>query len=170
MATILTNGQLTALKAAIDNDGALAAQPNNSDGNTTIAQAFNLAASPAWTLWRKSVPLSEIAVNLNGSELAGLTTGNHTRLQTIITLISAAGGANPSDADIRAFFDDVFSGAGGTTTRASLLVLWKELATRAEKLFSTGTGSDAVPATTDSNIPNNFVLNLGDVEAARNLP
>jgi hypothetical protein len=32
-------------------------------------------------------------------------------------------------------------------TRAALLALWKRLATRGEKLYATGTGSDAVPGT-----------------------
>jgi hypothetical protein len=56
-------------------------------------------------------------------------------------------GINPSRTDQRAFFDDVFSAASGDSTRAALLALWKRLATRVEKLFATGTGSDASPAT-----------------------
>jgi hypothetical protein len=55
-------------------------------------------------------------------------------------------GVNPSLPDCRQFFDDIFSGAGGTNTRANLLALWKRLATRAEKLYATGTGSDPSPA------------------------
>jgi hypothetical protein len=164
----LTAAQLSSLKNDILADGALSAQPNNPDGNAAIANAYNLPASPAWTIWRKAVPLSEIAKALNGTELAGLTSLNHTRLQTVITLTNAAGGADPSDADNRAFFDDVFSGAGGTNTRASLLALWKKFATRAQKLFSTGTGSDASPATTAANVGESFLLTGADVEQARN--
>ena len=149
---------------------AISAVPNSGDGNVAVAGWYNLAASPAWTLWRKAVPLSEIAVNLNGTEMAGLTTANHTRLQTIITLISASGGANASDADTRAFFDDIFSGAGGVTTRANLLVLWKKLATNNEKLFSTGTGSDVAPATTAANFGEFNSLSASEVNAARLLP
>jgi hypothetical protein len=166
----LTTAQLQALKASIDADPALSAQPNNSDGHAAVAAAYNLPASPAWTIWRKAVPLSEIARALNGTELAGLTSLNHTRLQTVITLTNAAGGADPSDADNRAFFDDIFSGAGGVNTRAALLILWKKLATRAQKLFSTGTGSDASPAITAANVGESFVLTAFDVDAARNLP
>jgi hypothetical protein len=120
--------------------------PNTGDGNATLAGWYNQAAVSAWTVWKTLVSLKDISLALNGTELAGLTTANHTRLQTIISLISAAGGANPSDADIRAFFDDIFSGAGGTTTRANLLALWKRFASYVEKLLSTGTGSDAAPA------------------------
>jgi hypothetical protein len=75
-------------------------------------------------------------------------------------------GINPSLADRRQFFDDIFSGAGGVNTRANLLALWKELATRAQKLFSTGTGTDAAPATTAANIGQGFRLTFDDVTAA----
>ena len=74
-----------------------------------------------------------------------LSSLNATRLQTI-ALYSPAG-INPSMSDRRTFFDDVFSGAGGVNTRAKLLALWKRNANRGEKLFATGAGSDAVPAT-----------------------
>jgi hypothetical protein len=99
--------------------------------------------------------------NIIGSELAGLTSINLTRLQTILQL--SPGGLNPSLADRRAFFDDVFSGAGGAGTRAKLLILWKRSATRAEKLFAVGTGSDATPAS----LVFEGSLNTADIEAAR---
>ena len=148
---------------------AINALPSDSDADVAIAGWYNLAASPAWTIWRKAVPLSEIAKSLNGAELAGLTSLNHTRLQTVITLINASGGLDASDADMRAFFDDIFSGAGGVTTRANLLVLWKKLATSNEKLFSTGTGSDVSPATTAVNFGEFNALSAAEVDAARNL-
>jgi hypothetical protein len=69
-------------------------------------------------------------------------------------------------ADRRNAFNDIFSGAGGATTRASLLALWKRLATNAQKLFSSGTGSDPAPATTDANVGDSFALTAGDVLAA----
>jgi hypothetical protein len=96
-------------------------------------------------VWKSNVTINEVGKKFNGAELAGLTTGNQSRLQTIAQYM--AGGVNPSLLDNRQFFDDVFSGAGGTNTRAALLILWKRLANRSEKLFSTGTGSDATPAT-----------------------
>lgn len=142
--------------------------PNNPDGNLAVAGWYSLATSPAFVLWRKTVPLSEIAVKLNGTELAGLSSLNHTRLQTVITLVNAAGGSNPSVPDQRAFWDDIFSGAGGATTRASLLALWKRVANNAEKLFATGTGSDASPAT--SAFADGVPLDALDVNSALNLP
>jgi hypothetical protein len=140
----LTPAQLQSLKAAIAADGALAAIPNDPEGNLQVAAAFNAAASPAFTIWRKSVTLKEVGDKLNGTELAGLSSLNHTRLQTVVQL--SAAGIDASLADRRQFFDDIFSGAGGQNTRAALLALWKRLSTYAEKLFATGTGTDGSPA------------------------
>lgn len=159
---MLTTTQLQTLKTAINADGALSVLPNNSDTAIFIAAAFNAPASPAFTVWKTSVPIGEVGDNFNGTELAGLTTGNLTRLQTI-ALFSAT--VNPSLADRRQFFDDVFSGAGGTTTRGKLLTLWKRLATRGEKLYATGTGTDPSPAT----LVFEGMITGQDVETARNL-
>ena len=141
----LTSAQLITLKAAILADPLLASQPMDGNGHGAIADAMNMPASPVFTVWKTWVTISAIGDNLVGTELAGLSSLNLTRLQTIVQL--SASGVNPSLTDRRAFFDDVFSGAGGTLTRAKLLILWKRTATRIEKLFATGTGSDALPAT-----------------------
>ena len=141
----LTPAQQATLKTSIQADPAFNSLPQNSDGAYAIALAYDLPATPNWTVWKSNVTINEVGKKFNGAELAGLTTGNQTRLQTIAQYM--AGGVNPSLLDNRQFFDDVFSGAGGTNTRAALLILWKRLANRSEKLFSTGTGSDAAPAT-----------------------
>ena len=160
----LTPAQLATLKAAIVADPTLNSQPMNSDGSDTIAKALNATASPNFVVWKTSVSIVDIGRKINGAELGGLTTANHTRLQTVIQI--SGGSINPSLADQRAFFDDVFSGAGGTTTRANLLVLWKRLANRFEKIFATGTGSDASPAT----LVIEGTVSYQDVDAARALP
>lgn len=161
----MTTAQLAVLKADIVADSALNSQPNNPDGNTAIANVYNaVVVSPSFTVWKTNVGLTAIGNKFNGTELAGLTTGNQTRLQTIAQY--SADGVNPSLADRRAFFDDVFSGAGGNITRPALLALWKRLATRGEKLFATGTGSDASPAT----MTFEGLIALEDVQAARQLP
>lgn len=158
---MLTSAQLLLIKAAILADGTLAAKPNNSDGAFEIAAALNLVATPSFTVWKTLVPIASVGDNFSGTELAGLTTGNQSRLQTIAAY--SAQGINPSLIDRRQFFDDVFSGAGGTTTRAKLLILWKRLATRAEKACATGAGSDASPATMSFE----GTLSYQDVEQAR---
>ena len=158
----LSPAQLTTLKAAIVADSTLNAFPNNSDGAFAIADLLNQTASPAFTVWKTNVAISQVGANFNGTELAGLTTGNQSRLQTIAQYLS--GGVNPSLIDVRQMFDDIFSGAGGTNTRAKLLILWKRLANRAEKIFATGTGTDAAPAT----LTFEGTLSYQDVQTARN--
>jgi hypothetical protein len=151
----LTPAQLTTLKADIAANSDLNSQPNNSDGNLAIANLYNLNASPNFTVWKAS---------FNAAELAGLSTLNNTRLQSLAMYLAA--GVNASRADTRAFFDDIFSGAGGVNTRAALLILWKRLAKRGEKLFATGTGSDASPAT----LVHEGNITPTDVQMARDLP
>jgi hypothetical protein len=164
----LSTAQLTTLKAHIDASGDLNTLPDDSDGNAEVARLLNLPASPAWTVWKKLVSVNDVGNAFNATELAGLTSLNTQRLQNLAAWLAA--GVNPSLAPVRQFFDDVFSGAGGTNTRAALLALWKEAATRAQKLFSTGTGSSGSPATTEANISQGFRVTASDVDSARNMP
>lgn len=131
--TSLSLAQLTILKADILADPIFSVQPQTSDGAFFIADAYNLLASPSWIVWKTHVSINEVGKKFNGSELAGLTSLNNTRLQTLGLYL--ASGVNPSLPDNRQFFDDIFSGAGGTITRANLLALWKRSANRVEKLF-----------------------------------
>lgn len=167
MTVPLTTQQLTTLKAHIDASSDLNANPNNGDGNFEIARLLNLPASPAFVAWKTSVSITEVGDNIVGTELAGLSTLNSTRLQTVVIL--SADGVNPSMSDRRAFFDDIFSGSGGAGTRAKLLALWKFSVSRVQKLFSNGTGSDASPATLNANVLQGYVVSPQEVEAARNL-
>lgn len=141
----LNTAQLSTLKAFILADPTLNAFPMNSDGAYEIAKRLNLAASPAFIVWKTSVPIKEVGENMNSSEVSGLTTANTNRLSV---LGQYSGNVfNPARADTRAAFDSIFSGTGGQLTRAALAILWKRSATVGEKLFATGTGSDASPAT-----------------------
>jgi hypothetical protein len=133
------------LKAAIAANATWRAIPNTSDGAFALALLLNATASPSFTVWKTSVLQNEVFSVLEGSALSGLTTANTNRL--MVAGIYATTGLNPSSADVRFLFDDVFSATSGATTRSRLLTLWKRLATEAEKVFAVGTGSDAVPAT-----------------------
>lgn len=104
---------------------------------------YNATATPDFTVWKTNVPLMAVGDAMVATEVAGLTSINLTRLQVLAQY--RPNGVNPSIADNRAAYDDIFSGAGGALTRPKLLALWKRLARRVEKLFATGTGSDAVP-------------------------
>jgi hypothetical protein len=119
--------------------------PRTNEGRSTIAGWYNQTANPSFTVWKTSVPWGQIGDKINAGELVGLTTGKLTQLQTL-SLISPTG-INPSVQDRRDAFEQIFSAASGTITRPALTALWKRLSTYAEKLFATGTGSDAAPAT-----------------------
>ncbi len=154
----MTDAQLQALAAAIRADvlaTPTAVIPGYTDNGTwTLSQAMtvrNDIALTAWEnsastfiAWKSSVTIRETGQAFNGTEWAGMTTANHTRLQTVAQYLSAY---SPGLADIRAMFNDIWSGAGGTITRPALLALWKRQATRAEKVFATGNGADATPGT-----------------------
>jgi hypothetical protein len=142
----LTTAQLATLKAAILADPTLSAYPNTSDGNFDMAaQKLNVVATPAFIVWKGNVSMLSTGQAFNGTEWAGMTSANHTRLQTVAQYLT--GGYNAALADIRAMFNDIWGGAGGANTRAALLALWKRSALLGEKILATGTGSDASPAT-----------------------
>jgi hypothetical protein len=169
-AVALTPAQLTALKAAIAADPALAAQPGNSDGADAIADALNLPAVPDFWVWRSVVPEREIlegtspdatTFNWVGNGFVGRTVQELLAWQVIFGQSRAI---NASLANVRAAFGDILSGTGNAAAnRAHLLAVARRKATRAEKLLATGTGSTAAPAVLG------FEGKLGypDVDAAR---
>lgn len=159
----LDEAQKLSLKTAIDADPALSSQPQTPDGAFAIAAAFNLNASPDFTVWKSNVSIAEVGAAIDADELSGLPTNDATRLDTFSTYNQS--GVKPAKADRRSFFDNIFAGAGGATTRANLAVLWKRLATRAEALFAVGTGTDTDPAT----LTFEGVISYQDVVAARAL-
>ena len=139
----LTPAQRQTLKAAINAVPEWAALSNNEDTADFISKELDKAAAPTFSVWRTSVALSEVAGNVDGVELVGLTAIKLAAYQSLLL----AGSVNPSNARLRAGFDQVFSAAGGNTTRPLLLALWKRVATAGEKIFAVGAGSDASPAT-----------------------
>jgi hypothetical protein len=157
---MLTTDQLQALKADILADPVLAAQPMNDDGHAAIRDAYNLIASPVWRVWRTSVSTAEVKDAVNWTEYIGRSVGERSAFELMI----ANHVINPARANVRQGISDIFSGTQGQVTRTALLALAKRDATRAEKLFSTGTGSDAVPAT----MTFEGSLSYSDVSAARN--
>ncbi len=158
---MLTPAQIATLGTYITSQPDLASLPVSSDGNFEVARLLNLEAVPTFWVYKSLVQIKDIGESFNGAELAGLTTGNISRL-TCIGIFSRLG-INPSRADVRAFFADVFSGAGGVLTRANLDTLWRRPARRIERLFATGTGSTAAPGT----LVFEGVISPSEVEDAR---
>ena len=158
----LTPAQLTILRNDILADPALAEQPMNTDGAITIADAYNALATPAFIVWKTEVVRNEVGKTFVASALAAITAGNNDKLANFAAWNDVV---NPSRVDQRTFFNDIFSAAAGASTRAALDVLWRRSASRVEKLFATGAGTDATPATTTFE----GRLSYQEVEQARNL-
>lgn len=165
---MLTNSQLTALKALIAGDVVLNTFPNNSDGAFAIAALLNQVAGPAWVVWRTAVTRQEILQNgFDWTRLDNLSVGK----ARVWSDIFVDGTINPSKPNVRTGIESVWVGtAQDLAVRAAVYVHCKRSATRAQKLFSTGTGSDATPATMDADIADDFQLTYADVEQARQLP
>lgn len=113
------------------------------------AAALNAdAPGPNNVCWRTSVDVGLIGNAVSGAELAVMSSLNLARLQTVLLLSQS--GFNPSLPGRRRLLEDIFSGVEGAVTRAALLAAWKRTMTVGERLFATGTGSDASPATLGS--------------------
>jgi len=158
----LTPAQLSTLQADIEADPVLDALPNNSDGAFAIAAAYNVLASPTFTVWRTNVPTKDCKTAMIWTEYIARSAGE----REAWTFMLSNGFINVGDVNVRQGIQDIFSGAGGATTRANLMSIAKRSATRGEKLFATGTGSDASPAT----MTVEGSLSFQDVEQARSLP
>jgi hypothetical protein len=137
----LTTAQLQTLKAAIAAETDPTFVTYRTNGQTGQMAGFYNGNS-TFVVWRTNVSIRETGQVFDGAEWAGMTSANHTRLQTVAQYLMAY---NAGVAGIRAMFNDIWSGAGGTNTRASLLVLWKRFATKGERLYVTGTGTDVTP-------------------------
>jgi hypothetical protein len=153
---VLTAAQLLALKNDIAADPALASQPLSPDGAFAIAAVYNSeAASPFW-VWRTSVTESEYTRQA-GVDTDGVTPTNWSWTTYIgrsqgerdawpRLFMGGGTGCNPSLANVRQAFADIFSGAGGAAQRTHLSAVSRRKATRIEKLFSAGAGTASAPA------------------------
>lgn len=130
--TIQFGGELLALKDV----------PLTDDGNVAIAEAYNKPAQPSFTVWRVAVNVDEIMTNgFVWTAVDTLTVGK----ARIWEWMSKLGSINPSKPNIRQGLADAF---GANTPMANgILPHLKEFATRAERLFATGTGTDNQPGT-----------------------
>lgn len=108
----------------------------------TLANWVNSASTTV--VWKSFVPKAQVGKAFVATAIAAITAGNNDKLSSYA--LWNPEGVDPSRADTRAFFDDIFSVTAGASTRAALLALWKRFATQAERLFVTGTGTDQTPA------------------------
>lgn len=147
---MLTTAQKATIKTDIANNSDLNVNPNTEPGNQNIAALYNAASSPDFWVWRSSVTEDEIVGQLSqDATLFSWTTfiGRSQGERDGWMRLFRSGKVNPSLSNVQAAIADIFSGAGGATQRTHILTCFRRKATRLEKLFATGTGSTAAPAT-----------------------
>ena len=137
--------QLQTLKAAILADPVLSAYPQNSDGSYAIAELLNKPADPTFIVWKTDVSIDEIMRNgMDWARVDNLSVGK----ARIWDWLGRLGVINSSKTNVRAGIDAAWVGtAADLAVRAAIYVHCKRPATVLEKIFATGTGTDASPAT-----------------------
>lgn len=161
---MLTTEQLTTLRDYILSVPAWAALPNNSDGAYAIAAELNAPAAPEFIVWRDDVRADEIGNAWIGTDIDGMSALNMQRLQLL--LASSAGGSfDMRRVDRRAGFENPFGTNQNNASRVAMRAAWKRTATVFEKVFATGTGTDASPGVTTIT----GAVSYPDVQAARAL-
>lgn len=145
----MTPQQLTTLKAAIlaETDPAFIVMRTAND-ETSMAGWYNSPTSPAFVVWRNVVSRDELQ-NLdafNWTVVDNLVTNSKFRIWEWM-FENPERNFNPSKANIRAGIAACWTGnAQLLAVQTAILAACKRTATRVEKLYATGTGSDATPA------------------------
>ena len=139
MAAPLSESQHSALKAVALADQTAAGYIANGN-DIQLADWFN--AQQTWTVWRPALTpaLARAAIISAATQLDSLTVGKRDSLFYLVS-----GDLNPADVAVRTGIDDLCGSQN--SLMSALRAAMKRQATRAEKALSTGTGSDASPAT-----------------------
>jgi hypothetical protein len=141
---MLTTAQLTTLKAAINAEtDATFVNYRNQGATGAMANWLNEPTSPAWIVWRSDLSPDMYREAIVWTEVDALTAGKARIWEWLTQSMTAA--INAGSANVRQGLMDCW--ASNTTTRTQLTAAAKRTATKAEKLFSTGTGTTATPAT-----------------------
>lgn len=141
----MTPEQLQTLKAAIlaETDPTFVGYRTNGQ-NTLMADWFNQPST--FVVYKTSETVAEVGRVVNYVAFEALTTANLEKINTFTRLNMQT--FPPSKSDVRSFWANVFSGAlggFGQATRDALEALWRRPATRAERIFATGTGTTLAP-------------------------
>ena len=142
---MLTTAQKAILKADI-----LARPEANAAyalGDTyALAQIYNALVVPDFIVWRTNVSADEVMRNgVQWDRVDNLSVGK----ARIWEWMTKLGTFNAAKVNIRAGIDATWAAPADAATKAAIYTHCKRQATVAEKLFATGTGTDAVPATMD---------------------
>lgn len=142
--------QNTALVSSIAADPTLGQLTHTGNNADIIAAAYNLTASPQFTVWKTKLMEVDLEANTSPEGTVWSWTiyiGRSQAERDAYRQMFNKGVINPALPQVQAAFTDIFSGAGGQAQRTHALAMMKRDATRVEKLFATGTGSLASPAT-----------------------
>lgn len=157
----LATSQMQTLKTFILADPTLG--PKSSGDGTDygfIADALNADFSPSFWCWRSILGKHDVTDLTSIDPLDGVTTrtfnwsGSGGFIQRSqgerdawIQIWNTSLTCNPSLANVRSCFNDIFSGAGAgaTNNRAHIVALSKRKARLLEKILATGTGTAASP-------------------------
>lgn len=142
-AQTLTTEQRATLAADIAGNPTLVAL--RASGNMGGLAGHYNATDPTWIVWRTNVPVDDIMRNgMDWARVDNLSVGK----ARIWDWMGRLGTLNCSRPNIRAGVDATWVGtAADLAVRATVYTHCKRAATRFERLFSSGTGSDASPAT-----------------------
>lgn len=140
----MLNTQLTTLRAAILADQSLT-QHLATGRFDLIRDYYNAPADPAFIVWRTAVTQNEIMQNgFDWVRVDNLTIGKARIWEWLFQNESRS--INPSKLNVRAGIDETWKGtAADLAVRAAVYTHCKRACNRVERLFATGTGSDAVP-------------------------
>jgi hypothetical protein len=141
---MLTEPQLQTLKADITAN--FLAQWNAGDLGAIVV-AYNAVAAPDFYVWRTSVTRDEImAGNFDWTQADNLTAGQARIWDWLFA--NEARAIDASKVNVRAGVSECWKGtAAKVAVATATLNVCMRLATRLEKLFAVGTGSNADPAT-----------------------
>lgn len=164
----MTPAQLQTLKTYILSQPDLLALPNSSDGNAEVAQLLNQGSTPANTAvgWKSAVKWDDVmGTAMDWARVDNLSVGKARIWEWMFA--NTARTINAGAVNIRTGIDTVWVGtAADLAVRAAVYGVCKRTLTRGERIYATGTGSDAVPAT----VIYEGSIHPQDVESARNLP
>ena len=142
---MLTSQQQAIVKSYVQADATLNAIPHTADGAYAIADALGMVASPAFIVWRTDTKPDEIMKGgIDWTRVDNLSVGK----ARIWEWLTGLGVINASKVNVRAGIDATWVGtAADLAVRATVYTYCKRSASILEKILSTGTGSDATPAT-----------------------
>lgn len=148
----LTDAQIATFKTAVlaETDPTLVSL-RNAGATGQMTEWYNAPTSPAFVVWKTRLSEHEIT-SLTSDEgtvwsWPAFIARSEPERSGWQRMFNGTYTINPSLAQVRQGITDIFSGGTGAAQRTHLLAMGKRPATRAEKIFATGTGTTATPGT-----------------------